>query len=102
MPKEKRERTVSYTAGAAPTGAAGGLGQHFLKNVAVVQNIVSKAGIKPTDTVLEIGPGNGIMTIELLRLAKKVIAVELDPRMVAEVQKRVQGTYAIFSTFHGL
>ncbi|KAK8792740.1 hypothetical protein WA158_004904 [Blastocystis sp. Blastoise] len=92
MPKETRTRTSAYNAGAAPTGAGGGLGQHFLKNVAVVQNIVSKAGIKPTDTVLEIGPGNGIMTIELLRLAKKVIAVELDPRMVAEVQKRVQGT----------
>lgn len=92
MPKEKVVRKTSYVAGSNPTGAGGGMGQHFLKNIAVVQNIVAKAGIKPTDVVLEIGPGNGIMTMELLKVAKKVIAVELDPRMVAEVQKRVQGT----------
>ena len=68
------------------------MGQHFIKNIAVVQNIVAKAGIKPMDIVLEIGPGNGILTMELLKKAKKVIAVELDPRMVNEVQKKVQGT----------
>jgi len=34
-----------------------GLGQHFLKNPAVVNAIVQKAAIKPTDVVLEIGPG---------------------------------------------
>ena len=69
------------------------MGQHFIKNIAVVQNIVAKAGIKSTDIVLEIGPGNGILTMELLKKAKKVIAVELDPRMVNEVQKKVQGTW---------
>ena len=87
MPKERPVRSKTYSSGPAPTGAAGGLGQHFIKNIAVVHNIVEKAGIKPTDIVLEIGPGNGILTI-----AKKVIAVELDPRMVNEVQKKVQGT----------
>ena len=92
MPKERPIRKTSVTSGPAPTGAAGGLGQHFIKNIAVVQNIVAKAGIKPTDIVLEIGPGNGILTMELLKKAKKVIAVELDPRMVNEVQKKVQRT----------
>ena len=96
MPKEKPVHAKTYTAGPAPTGAAGGLGQHFIKNIAVVHNIIEKAGIKPTDIVLEIGPGNGIMTMELLKKAKKVIAVELDPRMVNEVQKKVQGTYGIW------
>ncbi len=67
-------------------------GQHILKNPLVVQSIVDKAGIKGTDTVLEIGPGTGNLTMKLLEVAKKVIAVELDPRMVAELQKRVQGT----------
>ena len=87
MPKERPIRKTAVTSGPAPTGAAGGLGQHF------IQNIVAKAGIKPTDIVLEIGPGNGILTMELLKKAKKVIAVELDPRMVNEVQKKVQGTW---------
>ena len=92
MPKERTVHTKTYSSGPAPTGSAGGLGQHFIKNIAVVHNIVEKAGIKPTDIVLEIGPGNGIMTMELLKKAKKVIAIELDPRMVNEVQKKVQGT----------
>ena len=71
MPKERPARSKVYSAGPAPTGAAGGLGQHFIKNIAVVNNIVEKAGIKPTDIVLEIGPGNGILTMELLKKAKK-------------------------------
>ena len=49
----------------------------------VVQSIVDKAGIKSTDTVLEIGPGTGNLTMRLLEKAKKVIAVEVDPRMVS-------------------
>lgn len=49
----------------------------------VVQAIVDKAGVKTTDVVLEIGPGTGNMTMKLLEKAKKVIAVELDPRMVS-------------------
>lgn len=57
-------------------------GQHILKNPMVVQAIVDKAGVKNTDVVLEIGPGTGNMTMKLLERAKKVVAVELDPRMV--------------------
>ena len=48
----------------------------------VVQAIVDKAGVKPTDVVLEIGPGTGNLTVKLLERAKRVVAVELDPRMV--------------------
>lgn len=47
--------------------------------------------MKPTDTVLEIGPGTGNLTVKLLEVAKKVIAVEVDPRMIIELQRRVQG-----------
>lgn len=57
-------------------------GQHILKNPNVVKAIVDKAGIKSTDTVLEIGPGTGNLTNLLLQQAKKVIAIEVDPRMV--------------------
>lgn len=58
----------------------------------IIQSIVEKAAIRPTDVVLEIGPGTGNMTIKILEKAKKVIACEIDPRMVAELQKRVQGS----------
>ena len=64
----------------------------MLKNPLIAQAIVEKAEIRHTDTVLEIGPGTGNLTIRLLEQAKKVIAVEVDPRMVGELQKRVQGT----------
>lgn len=67
-------------------------GQHILKNPLVVQGIIDKAGVRGTDTVLEIGPGTGNMTVKMLDQAKKVIACEVDPRMVAELQKRVMGT----------
>lgn len=67
-------------------------GQHILKNPLVVQSIVEKSGLKCTDVVLEIGPGTGNLTMKLLEQAKKVVAVELDPRMVLELQRRVQGT----------
>ena len=68
------------------------LGQHFLKNPAVVTAIVAKAGIKPTDSVLELGPGTGNMTVPLLQKSKNVVAIEYDTRMVREVIKRVEGT----------
>lgn len=67
-------------------------GQHILKNPLVVQSIVDKSGLKSTDVVLEIGPGTGNLTMKLLERVKKVVAVELDPRMVLELQRRVQGT----------
>ncbi|VDN36601.1 unnamed protein product [Dibothriocephalus latus] len=67
-------------------------GQHILKNPLVVQSIVDKAGIKPIDTVMEVGSGTGNLTVKLLEKAKKVCAFEIDPRMVAELQKRVQYT----------
>jgi 18S rRNA (adenine1779-N6/adenine1780-N6)-dimethyltransferase len=69
-----------------------GFGQHILKNPGVAEAIVNKADLKPTDVVLEVGPGTGNLTVRILEKARKVIAVELDPRMAAEVTKRVQGT----------
>lgn len=68
------------------------IGQHILKNPMIIQGMVEKAGLLPTDVVLEVGPGTGNMTVKLLEKVKKVIACEVDPRMVAEVHKRVQGT----------
>ena len=68
------------------------LGQHVLKNPGVATAIVDKADLKQSDVVLEVGPGSGNLTVKILEKAKKCIAVELDPRMAAEVTKRVQGT----------
>lgn len=68
------------------------LGQHFLKNPAVVDSIVSKSQLRATDITLEVGPGTGNLTVQLLAQSKKVIAVEFDRRMVREVLKRVEGT----------
>ncbi|CAN1122091.1 Ribosomal RNA small subunit methyltransferase, mitochondrial [Linum perenne] len=64
-------------------------GQHLLTNPRILDTIVRKSAIKPTDTVLEIGPGTGNLTLRLLQVAKKVVAVELDSRMVEVLQKRV-------------
>lgn len=67
-------------------------GQHILCNPLVVNSIVQKAGVKSTDTVLEVGPGTGNLTVKLLDSAKKVLAFEVDQRMIVEVYKRVQGS----------
>ena len=45
----------------------------------MIQAIVNKLGIKPPDTVLEIGPGTGNLTMKLLEKARPVIAIEVDP-----------------------
>lgn len=64
-------------------------GQHILTNPRVLDAIVRKARIRPTDTVLEIGPGTGNLTLKLLETADKVVAVEIDTRMIEILNKRV-------------
>lgn len=67
------------------------LGQHILKNPLVAQGIVDKANLRSSDTVLEVGPGTGNLTVKILEQAKRVTAVEMDPRLAAELTKRLQG-----------
>jgi 16S rRNA (adenine1518-N6/adenine1519-N6)-dimethyltransferase len=62
--------------------ASKGLGQHFLADPVALDRIVAAAELIPTDTVLEIGPGLGTLTRRLAAQAGRVIAVELDRRMV--------------------
>jgi 16S rRNA (adenine1518-N6/adenine1519-N6)-dimethyltransferase len=59
------------------------LGQNFLHDLAIVRRIADCAGIEPDDTVLEIGPGLGVLTDELATRARRVVAVELDDRLAA-------------------
>jgi len=60
-----------------------GLGQHFLVDRGILRSIAAAADLSPTDTVIEVGPGTGLLTSELQAGAGEVIAVELDRNMVA-------------------
>ncbi|XP_027361845.1 ribosomal RNA small subunit methyltransferase, mitochondrial [Abrus precatorius] len=64
-------------------------GQHILTNPRILDTIVRKSAINPTDTVLEIGPGTGNLTLKVLEAANKVVAIEIDHRMVQVLKKRV-------------
>ena len=64
------------------------LGQNFLINSEVVENIVQSSDITKDDMVIEIGPGLGVLTKYLLEKAKKVVCIELDTRMVKILQDR--------------
>jgi len=57
------------------------LGQNFLIDKRAIKKVIETANLRPEDVVLEIGPGLGALTIELAKKAKKVIALEKDPRM---------------------
>lgn len=67
------------------------LGQHWLKDRSVLDSIVNFAGVDESDTVLEIGPGLGTLTSALLRRAKRVIAVELDEHLAANLPAQFPG-----------
>ena len=54
------------------------LGQHFLHDPNIARKIVEYAGVTKKDTVLEIGPGKGMLTEQLVKKAKKVVAIEKD------------------------
>jgi 16S rRNA (adenine1518-N6/adenine1519-N6)-dimethyltransferase len=65
------------------------LGQHFLIDEAVLECILSAAEISPGDIVVEVGPGLGILTEGLAKQGARVIAVELDSKLVALLKKRL-------------
>lgn len=58
------------------------MGQHFLTDTSVLRQIVETANISRNDTVLEIGPGKGTLTLPLAESAKQVIAVEKDAQFI--------------------
>lgn len=77
-------RTAMRLAGIRPNKA---LGQHFLVDRPSLEAIMGAADIEPTDTVLEIGPGLGVMTRPLCEQAAQVVAVETD-RVLADLLRR--------------
>ena len=62
------------------------LGQNFLIDDDVIDKIVDGAEVEKDDIVIEIGPGLGSMTKILLERARKVICIELDPKMIKILQ----------------
>ena len=84
-----KKKIKGVSGGGVTFGMNKSKGQHLLKNPMILKEIVNKSGIKPSDIVLEIGPGTGNLTMLMLEVAKQVIAVEVDPRMVAQLLKRV-------------
>ncbi len=64
------------------------LGQNFLHDGNQLQRIVRAAGLKPTDNVLEIGPGLGPLTELLIKNSGNVLAIELDLRLVEVLKER--------------
>jgi 16S rRNA (adenine1518-N6/adenine1519-N6)-dimethyltransferase len=64
-----------------------GLGQHFLVDGEVLDRIIGAAGLSPADTVIEVGPGLGVLTRELAGRVGWVIAIELDSKLAAVLKK---------------
>lgn len=65
------------------------LGQNFVTDSNTIRRIVRAAGVTPADTVLEIGPGLGSLTLGLLDVARHVVAVEVDPRLAEALPETV-------------
>ena len=63
------------------------LGQNFLMHRQTAERIVEAAGVTSADTVLEIGPGTGMLTRALLAKAKKVVAVEADSELIPKLEE---------------
>ena len=64
------------------------LAQNFLRSPKLVRRLVAMSTIGPSDTVYEIGPGNGIITAALASVARQVIAIEKDQDLVRSLRER--------------
>jgi 16S rRNA (adenine1518-N6/adenine1519-N6)-dimethyltransferase len=78
------------------------LGQNFLMHRQIAERIVMVSGVTSEDTVLEIGPGKGMLTRALLKIAKKVIAVEADHELIPHLEQEfadeiAQGRFELVS-----
>ena len=65
------------------------LGQHFLTDSRIANRIVAAAEPAPGDTIVEIGPGSGVLTRRLVERAGRVVALELDRRLATELPSRL-------------
>jgi 16S rRNA (adenine1518-N6/adenine1519-N6)-dimethyltransferase len=71
------------------------LGQSFLEDINVINKIIGISNIQEDDTVVEIGAGVGIMTELIAEKVRKVIALDIDPRMVGILRERLAGYHQV-------
>ena len=94
-------RGLAAALGIRPTKA---LGQNFVHDPGTVRRIVRRAGVRPDETVLEIGPGLGSLTLAILETGARVIAVEVDPSLAralpVTVADRMPGAAGRLSLVH--
>lgn len=79
-------RALAARLGLRPTKT---LGQNFVVDPNTVRRLVRTAGVGPGDVVVEVGPGLGSLTLGLLQAADRVVAVEVDPLLAAELPSTV-------------
>ena len=79
-------REIAARLGIRPTKR---LGQNFVIDPGTLRRIVTIAAIQPGDCVLEVGPGLGSLTLALLPVARRVLAIEIDPVLAAELPRTV-------------
>ncbi|CAB4693637.1 MAG: 16S rRNA (adenine(1518)-N(6)/adenine(1519)-N(6))-dimethyltransferase RsmA [Actinobacteria bacterium] len=79
-------RELAAKLGVVPTKK---LGQNFVTDPNTIRRIVVAAKLTGNETVVEIGPGLGSLTLGLLEVAKKVVAVEIDPKLASELEATV-------------
>ncbi|WP_342319323.1 16S rRNA (adenine(1518)-N(6)/adenine(1519)-N(6))-dimethyltransferase RsmA [Corynebacterium mayonis] len=66
------------------------LGQNFVHDPNTVRRIVAEANLTHSDVVLEVGPGLGSLTLGLLEVAKRVVALEIDPRLAGRLARTIE------------
>ncbi len=86
LSSKEKIKTILNEYGAKPQK---GLGQNFLIDKNILSNILEASDIQNNDTVLEVGPGLGVLTQELAKKARKVIAVEKDKKMAEILRKNL-------------
>ncbi len=72
------------------------LSQNFLRDRHLVRSLVGRASFSKKDTVLEIGPGQGIITFELASQVNQVLAVEVDKRLIESLVRQLPANVILF------
>jgi 16S rRNA (adenine1518-N6/adenine1519-N6)-dimethyltransferase len=72
------------------------LGQNFLIDGNILRILIDQADIRNDETVLEIGPGLGVLTVELVARARRVVAIEKDPRLCQYLRDHVDGVELVY------
>ncbi len=71
------------------------LGQNFLRDMSVIEAIIEGSEIGPEDLVIEIGPGMGVLTAAAAEAAEKVVAIEIDSRLIPLLRETLAGYFNI-------